>query len=48
LLQQNKEMQMDEISWKSQIPVSLLASLLLGLELQGLVKAMPGKKFALA
>jgi DNA processing protein len=48
LLQQHKEMQMDELSWKSQIPVSLLASLLLGLELQGLVKAMPGKKFALA
>jgi DNA processing protein len=48
LLQQTKEMQMDDISWKTQIPISLLASLLLGLELQGLVKAMPGKKFSLA
>jgi DNA processing protein len=38
---------MDDISWKTQIPISLLASLLLGLELQGLVKAMPGKKFSL-
>jgi DNA processing protein len=47
LLQQTKEMQMDDISWKTQIPISLLASLLLGLELQGLVKAMPGKKFSL-
>jgi DNA processing protein len=47
LLQQTKEMQIDEISWKAQIPVGLLASLLLGLELQGLIKAMPGKKFSL-
>jgi DNA processing protein len=48
LLKQNTEMLMDDISWKAQIPVSLLASLLLGLELQGFVKSMPGKKFSLA
>lgn len=47
LLQQNKEMLIDDISWKAQIPVSLLASLLLGLELQGMVKSMPGKKYSL-
>jgi DNA processing protein len=47
LLQQHKEMLIDELSWRSQVPVSLLASLLLGLELQGMVKAMPGKKYAL-
>ncbi|MFC5537086.1 DNA-processing protein DprA [Rhodocytophaga aerolata] len=48
LLQQNKEMLIDELSWKSQVPVSLLASLLLGLELQGMIKSMPGKKYTLA
>jgi DNA processing protein len=47
LLQQNKEMLMDDISWQTQIPVSKLASLLLTLELQGLLKALPGKKFTL-
>lgn len=46
-LQQNKEMLIDELSWKSQIPMGKLASLLLSLELQGLIKALPGKKFML-
>ena len=35
----------DELSWKSQIPVNLIASHLLNLEFRGYVKAMPGKKF---
>jgi DNA processing protein len=48
LLLQNKEMLMDDLSWKAQIPVSKLASLLLTLELQGLLKALPGKKFTLS
>ncbi|GAB3201297.1 DNA processing protein [Pontibacter aydingkolensis] len=47
VLQQNGEEQMDNLSWKSQIPVSMLASVLLGLEFKGIVKAKPGKKFAL-
>jgi DNA processing protein len=47
-LQQNKEMLIDELSWKSQIPVGKLASVLLSLELQGLIKVLPGKKFMLA
>lgn len=37
----------DELSWKTQIPVNRMASLLLNLEFQGLVKALPGKKFKL-
>lgn len=48
LLQTRHEMLMDNLSWQSQIPINQLASLLLTLELQGLVKALPGKKFALA
>jgi DNA processing protein len=37
----------DELSWKSQIPVNKLASILLNLEFQGIVKSLPGKKFKL-
>ncbi len=47
LLGQAKDMLMDDISWKTQIPIGQLASLLLSLELQGFVKALPGKKFTL-
>ncbi|MHA6247854.1 DNA-processing protein DprA [Pontibacter sp. CAU 1760] len=47
VLQQIKEEQMDNLSWKSQMPVSLLASVLLSLEFKGIIKAMPGKKFGL-
>lgn len=35
----------DEIAWRTQIPVSQLAGHLLGLEFQGLVKSLPGKKY---
>ena len=38
----------DEISWRSQVPLSQLACTLLELELKGLVKVLPGKKFALS
>ncbi|WP_114778893.1 DNA-processing protein DprA [Botryobacter ruber] len=47
VLQQSKEEHMDNLSWKAQVPVSQLASLLLTLEFRGIVKAMPGKRFAL-
>ncbi|PSR57491.1 DNA-protecting protein DprA [Adhaeribacter arboris] len=47
LLLTTKEELMDNISWKVQIPVSRLASVLLGLEFKGVVKSLPGKKFAL-
>ena len=47
LLRIRHEMLMDELSWQTQIPVSRLASLLLSLEFQGVIKALPGKKFVL-
>ncbi len=42
-----KEILIDELSWKAQIPVNQVASHLLNLEFRGLVKALPGKKFKL-
>ena len=38
---------LDNLSWKAQLPVNQAASLLLGLEFRGVVKALPGKRFAL-
>lgn len=46
-LRTNGETQIDNLSWQTQIPVNRLASLLLNLEFQGIVKAMAGKKFGL-
>lgn len=37
----------DELSWKSNLPVSQLASVLLGLEFKGVVKSLPGKQYQL-
>ena len=42
-----REEQMDELAWKAQLPIYAVASLLLGLEFRGVVRALPGKKFAL-
>jgi DNA processing protein len=47
VLIQSGEEQMDNLGWKSQVPVNQLASVLLGLEFKGMVKALPGKRFAL-
>jgi DNA processing protein len=47
LLINNKELSIDDLSWKSQTNISTLASLLLNLEFQGIVKPLPGKKFKL-
>ena len=46
-LRQHGEMQIDELSWQTQISINKIASLLLNLEFQGIVKAMPGKRFGL-
>ncbi|HEY1055798.1 MAG TPA: DNA-processing protein DprA, partial [Emticicia sp.] len=46
-LRTHGETQIDNLSWQTQIPVNRLASLLLNLEFQGIVKAMAGKKFGL-
>ena len=48
LLRQRGDMQVDDLTWESQIPPSKLANLLLNLELQGFVRVLPGKRFALA
>jgi DNA processing protein len=39
------EMLLDELSWKSNIPLNQLAGQLLNLEFKGVLKSLPGKKF---
>lgn len=40
-------LQIDELSWRSQISISQLASVLLNLEFRSLIRSLPGKKYAL-
>jgi DNA processing protein len=47
VLSQKGEVLIDDLSWQTKIPLNKLASILLNLEFQDLVKQMPGKKFAL-
>jgi DNA processing protein len=47
LLKKNGAMQLDELSWQSGLQLTQLASLLLNLEFQGMVRSLPGKKYAL-
>ena len=47
LLKKNGDMQIDDISWQSGIHLGKLATLLLNLEFQGMVRSLPGKKYAL-
>lgn len=47
LLRTNNEMQIDDLSWQSNISLNRLAGLLLNLEFQEIVRALPGKKFTL-
>lgn len=46
LLRQVENIHIDELSWKCQIPMGQLASLLLNLEFRGFVRSLPGKKYA--
>ena len=48
LLRQKGTMQIDDLSWNSGMHLNKLASLLLNLEFQGMVKSLPGKKYALS
>jgi DNA processing protein len=41
------QLPIDELSWKSNLPVSQLASLLLGLEFRGVISSLPGKIYKL-
>ena len=47
LLDQPEAVLIDDLSWRSQIPLNKLAINLLNLELQGIVKALQGKKYKL-
>jgi len=47
LLKRQGNMQLDEISWQSGMHLNKLATLLLNLEFQGMVRSLPGKKYSL-
>ncbi|MBN1253005.1 MAG: hypothetical protein JXR51_15625 [Bacteroidales bacterium] len=48
LLKENKELSIDQISLKSNLPMSKVSSLLLNLEFSGLVISMPGKIYKIS
>ncbi len=43
LLENGKQLMIDEISWKTNLPIGQLASLLLSLEFKGVLASLPGK-----
>jgi DNA processing protein len=47
LLKNGQQMQIDELSWQSETPLNQLASILLQLEFEGLIKSFPGKEYRL-
>lgn len=47
LIDNDKGIQLDELSWQTQIPLNKLASILLNLEFKGAVSSLPGKKYKL-
>jgi DNA processing protein len=47
LLKESQEVSLDVLAIKTEIPVRLMSGILLGLELKGAVKALPGKRFGL-
>ncbi len=47
LLKESQEVSMDVLAIKTEIPVRLMSGILLGLELKGVIKALPGKRFGL-
>ena len=48
LIEKKAPVLIDEVSWKSNLPISQLASVLLGLEFKGVVKSLPGKQYTLS
>ncbi|WP_143960660.1 DNA-processing protein DprA [Litoribacter populi] len=44
---ENPEQQIDQLSWSTNIPISVLASSLLQLEFLGLIRSLPGKTYKL-
>ncbi len=47
LLENNNQLMIDELSWRCGLPISQLASVLLGLEFKNIVSALPGKIYKL-
>jgi DNA processing protein len=47
LLENNRQLMIDEISWKTNLPISQIASLLLTLEFKGIIASLPGKIYKL-
>ena len=47
LFEHGQQMPLDQLSWKTQIPLNQLASVLLQLEFQGLIKPLPGSEYKL-
>ncbi|WP_299252236.1 DNA-processing protein DprA [uncultured Cytophaga sp.] len=43
----NEAIHIDELSWKAQLPMHKISSVLLQMEFKGIVKALSGKKFSL-
>jgi DNA processing protein len=48
LIERQECIQMDELAWQSNIPISRTANLLLQLEMQGFIKMLAGKKIKIA
>jgi DNA processing protein len=47
VLSDNEHIHIDELSWKAQLSMHKISSVLLQMEFKGIIKALPGKKFAL-
>lgn len=47
LLLEKKEMEIDQISYQTEIPLGVLSSKLLAMEFEGIIKSLPGKKYRL-
>jgi DNA processing protein len=47
LMENNNQLPIDELSWKSALSISQIASLLLALEFKGVISALPGKIYKL-
>ena len=43
----DSELQIDEISWRTQIPINKLPALLINMEFSNVIKALPGNKYKL-
>lgn len=47
LMDNSKQLMMDEICWKTNLPIGQVATLLLSLEFKGIVSSLPGKVYRL-